>query len=179
MIGVGRLSSSGVDVRATYFGHDDPVSSSNPIPAGTLQILSEPNIGLWGYAADVQPLANAPASSEASMFVRLSNTNGVFTATAFGGNDNDTDRKYNASGSPVYTDFDPNTITIYTGPNGVTPTGWRIVYGPTSNPTQFDTGWQTSGNAITSVSSTINQVNSEGSATTAGTRVIGDGSNMP
>lgn len=171
VIGVGRIPSSGVDVRATYFGHDDPASAANPIPAGTLQILSEPNIGVYGYAEDIDPISAAPAQSEASMFVSISNTNGVFTAIAYGGNDNSIDRKYNASGSPVYTDFQPNTTTIYTGPNGVTPTGWRIVYGPTSNPTQFDTGWRAAGSATASVSSSINQVNSEGSATTSGTRV--------
>lgn len=141
VIGVSRIPSSGVDVRATYFGHDDPGSVSNPIPAGTLYSVAEPNVGFYSYSSATDPTsASAYATSGISLRV-LSNR---FHAIGFEGSGNDYSRRYDAGGG--YTTVDASaTIDLYNGPVGVTPTGWRLVYGPTSNPTQFDTGWKTSG----------------------------------
>jgi len=143
VIGVGRLSSSGVDVRATYFGHDDPASAANPISAGTLLCEANPDEGFFAYASDVVSDGSG-ASAYATAGLSFRSISGAFDAIGYEGSGNDYARRYNPGGG--YTTVGgSSTITLYTGPNGITPTGWRLVYGPTSNPTQFDTGWKTSG----------------------------------
>ena len=149
VIGVGRLSSSGVDVRATYFGYDDPPSASNPIPAGTLLCVSNPTVGFKGTASDIDNTGSG-ASATASAGITLRSLNGEFEGFGYEGSGNDISYRYNAGGGSTVVDAS-GTIGLYEGPTGITPTGWRLVYGPTSNPTQFDTGWKTSGVATYSV----------------------------
>ena len=144
LVGTARVPTSGVDLRAAYFGYDDPVSGSNPIPAGTFYTEESPTTGLGSYDVDTANLGGT-ATSEARQYVRWDTH--LFSDKGradFYGGTGDTTQYVPPGGS----------LTTYTGDHlgfetvgGLT--GVRIVYGPSSNPTLNDTGWKTGSDAHT------------------------------
>jgi hypothetical protein len=143
VVGTARVPTSGVDLRASYFGYDDPAASGNPIPAGTFNADDNPDTGFSATDSDTAS-GGQTASSEARIYLRWDThaLTDIGTADFYGGSGDTT--QYFSGGTP----------TSFTGDyagfvSAGALTGVRIVYGPSSNPTLNDTGWKTGSDAHT------------------------------
>lgn len=148
VVGTARVPTSGVDLRATYFGYDDPPVTSNPIPAGTANVDVAPNSSLLVTEADTQG-GGQPATCEAGHLINIYNNSGRFgiQATDADNNNNGNTQKFVGGTPSSYT----NWVNMYDGPVGVTPTAVRFVYGYSYAPTASDTGWITTSGPSTSI----------------------------